>query len=428
MFSAADIFGDTELYSYDGHKVQLLANINQNVQDYMPQSSYPSNFTVFGNVLVFSADDGVHGIELWSYDGHQVRFLADINQKTENGVKQSSSPSNFKVFGNELVFRADDGETGFELWSYDGHAVHRLADINPNVKKVCTVDRSGTQVCTSIPQSSNPGSLTVFREQLIFQATDGTTGKEMWRYDGFEVRQVANINQQKINGVDQDPGASGFVVFGNELVFAASDGISGYELWSYDGHTIHQIADFHVGPYGSFGVSGFIGRPFDNKLLFAAIDGDTGEELWSYDGREIRLVADINPGPNSSTPGGLTMFSGELVFSAGDTRTLDRELWAYDGSEVRKLADINPNGSSIPMRLTVFGNELAFIANDGTSGWELWSYDGHLVSQVADINPFPNGSSNPTDLMVFGNELIFSADDGTTGVELWRLSHVGGKK
>ena len=70
----------------------------------------PSSFTVFGNELVFSANDGITGIELWSYDGHQVRQLADINPAG------SSFPINATVFRHELVFSADDGMTGRELW------------------------------------------------------------------------------------------------------------------------------------------------------------------------------------------------------------------------------------------------------------------------------------------------------------------------
>ena len=428
VFSAKDIFGDTELYSYDGREVRLLADINTQVLDWQPQSSSPSGFIRFGNELVFSADDGVSGRELWSYDGQRVRRIADLNQTLKNGVNQSSIPTGFVVFGNELVFSADDGVNGRELWGYDGRRVRLIADINPAVTQTCTRDRSGRETCVTVPQSSVPAGLTVFGGELVFRATDGITGEELWSYDGREVRQIANINQQPAPVGDRSSGAGGFVVFGGKLVFSATDGMTGGELWSYDGHDVRPLGEINVGPGGSFGM-GFVGRVFGNELVFLATDGSTGEELWSYDGNIIRQVADINPS-GSSSPGGLMVFGGELVFSAGspDGRAIDRELWAYDGREVRQLANINPVGSSIPVRFALFGNAVVFVATDGASGAELWSYDGHEVRQLADINPAPKGSSNPSGLMAFGNELIFSADDGTTGTELWRLSHAGGQQ
>ena len=73
-----------------------------------------------------------------------------------------SFPDRFTVFGDELIFRATDGTTGSELWRYDGTSVTRLADINPGAG------------------NSNPGNFTVFGSELIFSADDGTTGSELW--------------------------------------------------------------------------------------------------------------------------------------------------------------------------------------------------------------------------------------------------------
>jgi ELWxxDGT repeat protein len=61
----------------------------------------------------------------------------------------------------------------------------------------------------------------------------------------------------------------------------------------------------------------------------------------------------------------------------------------------------------------------------GASGRELWAYNGRKVYQLADINP--TGSSDPANLTVFGNELVFSANDGTTGNEMWRIVQSGGQ-
>jgi ELWxxDGT repeat protein len=61
----------------------------------------------------FSADDLLHGVELWKTDGTALgtSLVADLNP---NG---SANPSGLFKFGSTLLFTADDGLHGSELWS-----------------------------------------------------------------------------------------------------------------------------------------------------------------------------------------------------------------------------------------------------------------------------------------------------------------------
>lgn len=63
--------------------------------------------------LYFTADDGVHGFELWQTDGtaEGTRLVQDI---APEGA--SSEPDSLTVAEDRLFFIADDGETGRELW------------------------------------------------------------------------------------------------------------------------------------------------------------------------------------------------------------------------------------------------------------------------------------------------------------------------
>lgn len=65
-------------------------------------------------------------------------------------------------------------------------------------------------------------------------------------------------------------------------------------------------------------------------LLFAANDGVSGYELWKSDGTAAGTVqvADINVGPSGASPASLTNVNGRLFFSANDA--VHGELWYID--------------------------------------------------------------------------------------------------
>src|SRR6185369_2018659 len=69
-----------------------------------------------------------------------------------------------------------------------------------------------------------------------------------------------------------------------------------------------------------------------NTIIFAASDGATGTELWKSDGTSggTVMLRDINPGSGNSTPASLTALNGKVIFRASDT-TYGTELWATDG-------------------------------------------------------------------------------------------------
>ena len=176
---------------------------------YPNNGSSPENFAVFNGQLYFSAYDGVHGRELWRYDGTTATLAADI---VPGGQYSSSNPSGLTVFDGKLYFCATDEVHGYELWSFDGTTAAMVAEINP------TPDPGDGD---TFLMDASPNSLTVFDGQLYFSAIDGSHGRELWAYDGTTVRLVRDIN----------PGPYGsevaeLTVFDGALYFRADDGYS----------------------------------------------------------------------------------------------------------------------------------------------------------------------------------------------------------
>ena len=66
-------------------------------------------------IVVFSANDGPHGTELWATDGTGVGMLKDV---VPGG--KSSNPSGFTVLGDKLIFQTPDPNGDTQLWATDG--------------------------------------------------------------------------------------------------------------------------------------------------------------------------------------------------------------------------------------------------------------------------------------------------------------------
>jgi len=74
----------------------------------------PRHLATVGGRVVFAADDGVSGEELWASDGTVDGTI--LMQNIAAGAA-SSSPSRFMRAGSRLYFVADDHQTGAELWA-----------------------------------------------------------------------------------------------------------------------------------------------------------------------------------------------------------------------------------------------------------------------------------------------------------------------
>jgi ELWxxDGT repeat protein len=217
---------------------------------------------------------------------------------------------------------------------------------------------------------------------------------------------------------------------GATLVFFASDGVSGGELWTSDGTFAgtQLVKDIHPGS-GSGVVLGY--QPFPVRrelarvggtLFFPANDGTHGEELWRTDGTAAgtQLVKDVAPGSTNGPIQNLCAAAEGTVFFRANP-AFKGELWKTDGTEsgTLKVSDAAPSFFS-----HCVGNRVFFDFPASGSDYELWTSDGTEAGTflVKDIRPGLEGAlyfSFGVGVASVGDQLLFWADDGSHGFEPW---------
>lgn len=383
--------------------------------------------------LLFAADDGAAGRELWRSDGSEAgtSLLEDLNPSGD-GLARQLTPFGGKVFlvGNFGELWSSDGtEAGTapfpsgcnqSLTPAGGQLFCVFSGFGDDLRKIGPSDADTTFV-----KFFNFGSVlfpTAMGSRLFFAASASGGGQELWTSDGTEA------GTQQVVDIAPGPASSnpGYLTehFGS-LFFSAADGSTGRELWRSNGTAAGTslVKDILSGS-GSSDPREIVSA--GGLVFFVADDGSSGAELWRSDGTTAGTfrVKDIRPGPQSSSIQGLTAL-GDIVVFAADDGVNGQELWASYGSADAAflVKDIRPGaGSSYPGAFRVVGHAVLFAADDGTHGLEPWRTDGFEEGTflVHDVFTGPDPSS-PTGFTLSGDYLYFTATDGAHGFELWAL-------
>lgn len=367
--------------------------------------------------IYFSADNGTNGREPWlslteTNQTSNETMLRDINPGAGG-----SDPEGFNVAASTsartVVFAANDGTNGREIWKTDGTeaTTTMVKDINPGAAS--SNPQQMTQLVLNWASNNGPYDVRVF-----FTAEDGVNGRELWRTDGtaagtFLVKDInAGAGSSNIANLTPANWVAG-AVYQAKVFFSI-----GTELWSSRGtsggaDTI-LIKDIGAAP-SNFTVVPNVSATTGYTLFFAA-----GNSLWKSNGTAEGTVVVQN---FVAPPQNLMSFRNAVYFAADDGSGAGTELWKADNTSAVMLKDINPGaGSSTPMNMRVMGNLMFFSADNGVHGRELWktdtTADGTVL--VKDINPGPAGSDPSTGFRFEGSILFFTADDGTHGRELWQ--------
>src|SRR5688572_22467515 len=381
--------------------------------------SFPVNITTAGGSLYFHASTSVPtGSKVFVSDGTSAgtQLLVDTWPAANIGFFGPPAPSNFTAYGNQVLFTASSENEGYELWTTDGTSANTrlVKDVHPGVQGSVPVGL--TPFAGKIYYAADdkftpsaPGSPTGFLDRELF-VTDGTPGG---------TTRVKDINPGPQPSIPID-----FRVMGNQLLFRANDGTNGTELWTSDGTEAGTLLLKDINP-GSGASNPQHQAVAGNRMFFNANNGAVGSELWVTDGTTdgTRLVKDINPGSVASQPLNLAAVGERVFFSANDGAH-GIELWTSDGTEAgtRLVKDINLGTErSSPLELTAFDDLLFFVAiNPEDVGsrvkTQLWMTDGtEAGTSMVFEEPGTSTGYSIGDLTVLGSELLFTAPAGVDG-------------
>lgn len=452
------------------------------VSDIRPGTSHGLLFTtmsrdhafVEGDALLFGADDGETGREIWRSDGtpEGTVLVRDANPGPESLLFRFLRPLfSGPVQGDRHLFFGMDPDHGWEPRITDGSGLDfsLLGDFDTQT----SIQSCFPQVCTQIVSGGarllfpafdwhtgtrplgwagaaggarfvrplDPGGQWVLRfpqfgldlaawadGEVFFPAGVDFMNDEAWITDGTDAGThplsdvASSVPESQPRGIASQFGYV-YIAYRKNL----GDGEAEDSLWRSDGTAIGTVK---VGPY--LLAVDHSAAPVESLFLLSEAEVETTlwelegphadpTELTTLPGNGWTVVAEIPPGPSEER----VLFLAERV----DPGSEERRLWSWtDSRGSRLLSETFRFAHDATSFLThwgppvaILGRSLVFVARDADTGVELWITDGTAsgTHRLGDLYPGPRGS-HPRWFATNGPELFFSAYEPSTGREVWR--------
>ncbi len=373
-------------------------------------------FKIFNGKLYFTAENGTNGREIWSTDGTiaGTSMLKDIYPGANPSIDAQFDP-HFTVFNNKLYFVANDGITGFELWSTDG-----------------------TTAGTTLFKDSTIGS---FGYTNVYDHGSFKTGNA---YSQIPFK-VAN-NKMYFFGNNDATFSSNFVLFSTDGTPAGTNPIQAPVPPNNNNLTVNYVIngtgmtliDNDVYVSGSiYGEPLAVGLNVTNLFgIFKITNSNQVQQV----GNIAVYACDSGSGPDTEQMS-MKLYNGEYYFVGYPNLTTVPELWKMNpttfaftqvsspAAQSFILFNTSPNDFSILLLSQVWDGKLYFSKATGSNG-ALFSTSGNLASttQVAressqntTFSVLNYGGAGPTELQNFGYGLYFNTKLTSSSPTLWRI-------
>lgn len=308
--------------------------------------------------LFFPARDFAHGTELWTSDGtpEGTHMIKDIRSGSDSSLNPNLLANSVELNG-ALLFVADDGRHGPEVWSSDGTA-------------------SGTVLLRDSitgPDVFVPHLLGVLDGAALFAVKETGSAPELWRTDGTTegTERLVSI------GTPASSAPKAAIMDQGALVFPFDDGAHGTEPWRSDGTRdgTHLVEDTIPGTEG-LAVEGL-----------TCLSGRAYFLVWGYEGfYMLRIAPRARRTSDGAAPGGervsrpnigglyvspLVAAGGNVVFG---TRHPEGEGLLWQGDLAGR--EVVPITTGFVTGVTGSGGQIFFARFLGSVGEELWRTDG----------------------------------------------------
>lgn len=395
--------------------------------------------TVYNNNLVFGISDGIHGKEIWYYDGIDTPKPANRNGTASGLLDFYANPEyNFIVLNNILYYTGHDSTLSKfdrELCMWDGVNGPKL---RKNLSKVNNTGPMGYSTLNnklyfggtgdSAVQGSHTGQFfeynpvadtyRCFYPRVLSKTNQTEKIEQTIVYKNKVYFCAGSIHHASLYAFDplldtisiigdtaNSKPLTDIIIYNDTMYFIGFDSTHGIELYSYAGiDTPKRLTDINMGPQNSIYAVMHHNNSlvaYKNKLYFTVYSGQINLDfklvLHSYD----ILTAQVSPVPGFDTfvtaddPQFLTVYKNHLFFKVG------KNLYRYDGS---KIDTVLPSGLN-PMLVHEYNGDLYMMATTSQYGFELYKFIDSTVSVASIISKkeailYPNPTSGNTHLKI----------------------------
>lgn len=428
VFSAQDVLHGKELWVTDG----TAAGTSLLVDGYPgPQSSLETytahSFVSNGSVAIYSGatPEAAFG---WRTDGTTAGTYPLRKIVLPMGWMKSSARLGTSMFVSNYandVWKSDGTDAGTSNFWTGGYVYEMAAGttklfLASGVRSGCASAEclyvsDGTTAPVKVTGSPFPVSLTPIGDVLYY--LNDSNKKELWKSDGTTASLVYTL-----------PGeVYGIRPFGTGMLFFVNHTGVAWELWKSDGTTTELVSTITPSPN-----TGTLATVVGDKAYFGAQTPANGLEMWITDGTTggTSMITDLYPG---ASPGAAMPYAGPAkwkdgVAFAGVNAAVGQEPFIANAAGVTVIADATAGGSSALYSGMHEGpGQTLFFAmrpTGASKGVDLWKSTAVGSASFVKSTDVPTAPA-PSESVVLGNKLYFTSIEGTTSLQLWTSDGTG---